>query len=102
MTIHAAKGLEFPVVFVAAVEKDMIPHVRSVEEEDPEAGLGPGPPWRKSGGCSTWPSPGPERRLYLSWCASRRRMGKPVEAFPSPFLDELPAECLSWSRQRPR
>jgi DNA helicase-2/ATP-dependent DNA helicase PcrA len=36
-----------------------------------------------------------QRHLFLSHCATRRRMGKPVEAFPSPFLDELPVECLS-------
>jgi DNA helicase II / ATP-dependent DNA helicase PcrA len=35
------------------------------------------------------------RRLFLSYCASRRRMGKPVAAFPSPFLDELPSSCVS-------
>jgi DNA helicase-2/ATP-dependent DNA helicase PcrA len=87
MTIHAAKGLEFPVVFVAAVEKDIIPHVRSVEEAD--ANLEE------------------ERRLFyvaltrarkklsLSFCSSRRRMGRPVESFPSPFLDEIPPECVS-------
>jgi superfamily I DNA/RNA helicase len=36
-----------------------------------------------------------EKRLFLSCCSSRRRMGKPVEAFPSPFLDEIPPECLT-------
>ena len=35
------------------------------------------------------------RRLYLSHCASRRRMGKETECEPSPFLDELPGECLA-------
>ena len=34
MTIHSAKGLEFPVVFIAGVEKDIIPHARSVEEAE--------------------------------------------------------------------
>jgi DNA helicase-2/ATP-dependent DNA helicase PcrA len=87
MTIHSAKGLEFPAVFVAAVEQDVIPHVRSIEEA--EANIEE------------------ERRLFyvaltrarnhlsLSYCATRRRMGKPVDAYPSPFLLELPQECLS-------
>jgi len=36
-----------------------------------------------------------KRHLFLTHCASRRRMGKPVDAFPSPFLDELPSDCVS-------
>jgi superfamily I DNA/RNA helicase len=36
-----------------------------------------------------------QKRLFLSRCSSRRRMGKPVEASPSPFLDEIPVECLT-------
>lgn len=35
-----------------------------------------------------------ERRLHLSWCSSRRRMGKPSESLPSPFLEEIPPECV--------
>jgi DNA helicase-2/ATP-dependent DNA helicase PcrA len=91
MTIHAAKGLEFPVVFVAAVEQDVIPHVRSVEEEEPAEGA----PVEEERRLFYVALTRAERRLHLSWCASRRRMGKPVEAFPSPFIDELPPECLS-------
>ena len=87
MTIHAAKGLEFPVVFVAAVEQDVIPHVRSMEEENPNL--------EEERRLFYVALTRAQRRLFLSWCASRRRMGKPGEAFPSPFIDELPAECLS-------
>ncbi len=87
MTIHAAKGLEFPVVFVAGVEKDIIPHARSVEEADANV--------EEERRLFYVAITRARRRLYLSYCASRRRMGKPVQAFPSPFLDELPASCLS-------
>jgi DNA helicase-2/ATP-dependent DNA helicase PcrA len=86
MTIHSAKGLEFPVVFIAGVEKDIIPHARSVEEGD--ANL------EEERRLFYVALTRAERRLYLSWCSSRRRMGKPVEAVPSPFLEEIPADCL--------
>ena len=87
MTIHAAKGLEFPVVFVAAVEQDVIPHVRSMEEENPNL--------EEERRLFYVALTRAQRRLHLSWCASRRRMGRPTEAFPSPFIDELPPDCLS-------
>jgi DNA helicase II / ATP-dependent DNA helicase PcrA len=87
MTIHAAKGLEFPVVFVAGVEQGIIPHAKSVEEanadEEEERRLFYVALTRA------------RRRLILTSCASRRRMGKPSPASPSPFLDELPQECLA-------
>ncbi|HET6452319.1 MAG TPA: UvrD-helicase domain-containing protein [Spirochaetia bacterium] len=87
MTIHAAKGLEFPVVFLAAVEKDIIPHARSVEEAD--ANL------EEERRLFYVAITRARKRLFLSHCATRRRMGKPVDAFPSPFLEELPADRLS-------
>jgi DNA helicase-2/ATP-dependent DNA helicase PcrA len=86
MTIHSAKGLEFPVVFIAGVEQDIIPHARSVEEAD--ANL------EEERRLFYVALTRAERRLYISWCSSRRRMGKPADSFPSPFLEELPADCL--------
>ncbi len=87
MTIHAAKGLEFPVVFVAAVEQDIIPHARSVED----AGANVEEERRLFYVALTRA----RARLFLTFCSSRRRMGKPVESFPSPFLEELPTECIT-------
>ncbi|MBE3063753.1 MAG: UvrD-helicase domain-containing protein [Spirochaetes bacterium] len=87
MTIHAAKGLEFPVVFVAAVEQGLIPHARSMEEENPNL--------EEERRLFYVALTRAQRKLHVSWCASRRRMGKPTEAFPSPFIDELPPDCLS-------
>ena len=87
MTIHAAKGLEFPVVFVAAVEKDVIPHVRSMEESEANV--------EEERRLLYVALTRARKHLFLSYCSSRRRMGKPVEAFPSPFLEELPQECLT-------
>ena len=87
MTIHAAKGLEFPVVFVAAVEKDIIPHLRSVEEADANV--------EEERRLFYVALTRARKRLFLTFCSSRRRMGKAVESFPSPFLDEIPADCVT-------
>jgi len=87
MTIHAAKGLEFPVVFVAGVEKDIIPHARSVEEAQANV--------EEERRLFYVAITRARKKLFLSYCASRRKMGKPVQAFPSPFLEELPASCVS-------
>ncbi len=94
MTIHAAKGLEFPVVFVAAVEKDIIPHSRSLAEPEPDSYESPGS-IEEERRLFYVAITRAKRRLYLSHCASRRRMGKETECEPSPFLDELPGDCLS-------
>ncbi|MCX7028607.1 MAG: UvrD-helicase domain-containing protein [Spirochaetes bacterium] len=94
MTIHAAKGLEFPVVFVAAVEKDIIPHSRSLAEPEPDSYESPGSV-EEERRLFYVAITRAKRRLYLSHCASRRRMGKETECEPSPFLDELPGECLA-------
>jgi DNA helicase II / ATP-dependent DNA helicase PcrA len=87
MTIHSAKGLEFPAVFVAAVEQDIIPHVRSMEEAEANV--------EEERRLFYVALTRAQKHLFLTHCASRRRMGKPVDAFPSPFLDELPPDCLS-------
>jgi DNA helicase-2/ATP-dependent DNA helicase PcrA len=87
MTIHAAKGLEFPVVFVAGVEKDIIPHIRSVEEAEANV--------EEERRLFYVALTRARKRLFLSFCSSRRRMGKPVESFPSPFLDEIPSDCVT-------
>jgi DNA helicase-2/ATP-dependent DNA helicase PcrA len=87
MTIHSAKGLEFPVVFVAGVEKDIIPHVRSVTEGDANV--------EEERRLFYVALTRAQKHLFLSCCRSRRRMGKPVEVLPSPFLDEIPPECLT-------
>ncbi|MCL2229712.1 MAG: UvrD-helicase domain-containing protein [Treponema sp.] len=95
MTIHSAKGLEFPVVFIAGAEKGLIPHEKSIEESQDE-----------SGGSQTAGSLEEERRLfyvaitrareklYISSCQKRRHLSNTVECSPSPFLDEIPKELV--------
>ena len=86
MTLHGAKGLEFPHVFIAGVEEDLIPHRNSLEENAEEE----------------------ERRLLyvgitraresltLGYAQTRRRYGEMVKCEPSRFLDELPRELVEW------
>jgi len=91
MTIHAAKGLEFDTVFLAGVEKGLIPHARSVGEGahnlEEERRLFYVAITRA------------KQRLFLSSCSSRRRRGRLEETEPSPFLDELPAELIEHHRE---
>ncbi len=100
MTIHASKGLEFPVVFIAGVEEGLIPHARSVEENNGDVEE--------------------ERRLFyvaitrareklvMTSCQKRKRRqfrtddtgsGSPfdyTEVTPSRFLDEIPANLVEY------
>ena len=91
MTIHAAKGLEFDTVFLAGLEKGLIPHPRSIEEGahniEEERRLFYVAITRA------------KKRLFLSSCRSRRRRGRPEETEPSPFLEELPPELIEHHRE---
>jgi len=93
MTIHAAKGLEFPVVFIAGAEEGIIPHERSMEDEDSPLSQGANPIEE-------------ERRLfyvaitrardklYITSCKKRNRRESCSERSPSPFLSEIPPELI--------
>jgi len=86
MTIHSAKGLEFPTVFVAGVEQDIIPHARSLEENGGNV--------EEERRLFYVAITRARERLFLSSCRSRTRRRDVVEATPSPFLEELPKEEL--------
>ena len=91
MTIHAAKGLEFDTVFLAGLEKQLIPHARSIEEGEHNL--------EEERRLFYVAITRAKKRLFLSSCRSRRRRGRLEEAEPSRFLDELPAELLEHHRE---
>jgi DNA helicase-2/ATP-dependent DNA helicase PcrA len=85
MTLHAAKGLEFPVVFIVGLEQGILPHARAQEseaEEEEERRL-------MFVGITR-----AERELYLSHCRVREFRGQRQATIPSRFLGELPEEPM--------
>ncbi|MCA1592640.1 MAG: UvrD-helicase domain-containing protein [Acidobacteria bacterium] len=85
MTIHAAKGLEFPLVFIVGMEDGLFPHSRSatdMAELEEERRL-----------CYVAITRA-ERFLYVSHAMKRRVYGEEVAAEPSQFLNEMPLEML--------
>lgn len=86
MTIHAAKGLEYDTVFLAGVEAGLIPHQRSVEEND-----GNVDEERRLFYVAITRA---RRRLYMTSCRRRMIQNDIVESSPSPFLNEIPSELL--------
>jgi DNA helicase-2/ATP-dependent DNA helicase PcrA len=98
MTIHAAKGLEFPVVFIAGVERGLMPHEKSLADSSDLH--------NKSGDEAG--SIEEERRLFyvaitrareklfITSCQKRRHLQSAVDCVPSPFLEEIPARLIEY------
>ena len=90
MTLHAAKGLEFPHVFLVGMEEDLLPHRTSIDEDSVEE----------------------ERRLAyvgitraqasltFTLTQRRKRYGELIESEPSRFLNELPLDQVDWDTRR--
>ncbi len=85
MTLHAAKGLEFPVVFIVGLEQGLLPHSR--QRRSRSNGRGTPLAVRRD-----HPR---ERELFLSHCRVREFRGSRQVTIPSRFLNELPADVLS-------
>ncbi|MGP0026269.1 MAG: DNA helicase PcrA [Streptosporangiaceae bacterium] len=89
MTLHTAKGLEFPVVFLTGMEEDVFPHQRSatdekeLEEERRLAYVG---------------ITRAMQRLYLTRAVARMWWGRPSFHRQSRFLGEIPAQLVDWRR----
>ena len=82
MTLHAAKGLEFPHVFIIGVEEDILPHRSSIEDDNIEEE-------RRLAYVGVTRA---KRSLTLSLAAKRKQFGEIIETTPSRFLDELPQD----------
>ena len=86
ITMHAAKGLEFPHVYIVGVEKGLLPHNRAVDEGnlDEERRLFYVGITRA------------QERLTLTYCAHRTRYGKEEACDPSPFIGEIPVSMYEF------
>ena len=89
MTVHTAKGLEFPVVFVTGMEDGTFPHQRS---------LGEASELEEERRLAYVAITRARERLYLTRAAVRSAWGAPQEMPPSRFLDDIPAELLEVRR----
>ena len=89
MTLHAAKGLEFPVVFLAGVEQGLLPHARAVfSEKASDAELEEERRLMYVGLTRA------EKRAFLTYAQQRTMHGRTETTQQSQFLDEIPAHLL--------
>jgi len=92
-TIHAAKGLEFPVVFIAGAEKGLIPHERSITESEENDDAGSIEEERRLFYVAITRA---REKLFITSCQKRRHLQTSAECEPSPFLQEIPQELIKY------
>ncbi|MEA3376686.1 MAG: UvrD-helicase domain-containing protein [Chloroflexota bacterium] len=93
LTLHSAKGLEFPVVFITGLEEGLLPHSRSFDEPEEMA---------EERRLTYVGLTRAEDRLFLSYAFRRTRYGSSEATVPSRFLEDIPTELTagSWRRAR--
>ncbi len=89
MTLHTAKGLEFPVVFLTGLEDGVFPHSRS---------LGDQPELEEERRLAYVGLTRAQQRLYVSRALMRSAWGAPAHNPGSRFLNELPVDLVDWKR----
>ncbi|QWF79557.1 DNA helicase PcrA [Amycolatopsis sp. CA-230715] len=92
MTVHTAKGLEYPVVFGTGWEDGVFPHMRA---------LGDPAELAEERRLAYVAITRARQRLYLSRAMVRSAWGQPSSNPPSRFFDEIPSELLDWRREEP-
>ncbi len=92
MTMHSAKGLEFPLVFMVGMEEGLFPHQRSSEEE--------GRLQEERRLCYVGITRAREQ-LVLSYAEQRRLYGKEIYPMPSSFIGEIPSQFIEEIRPKP-
>ena len=88
MTIHASKGLEFEYVFLAGVEKNIIPHARSIEENPDNI--------EEERRLFYVAITRAKQKLFMTSCKTRKIRFEIVDTGPSPFLEEIPKELIEF------
>jgi ATP-dependent DNA helicase Rep len=86
MTLHAAKGLEFPWVFIMGMEEDLLPHRNSIDTDNIEEE-------RRLAYVGITRA---RRGLIFTLAKKRKQYGEVSSSIPSRFLDEIPADYLEW------
>lgn len=92
MTLHASKGLEFPIVFLVGMEEGLLPHQSSIDEDNVEEE-------RRLAYVGITRA---QRELIFTLAKERRQFGEIIQPEPSRFLYELPADDVQWENQKPK
>ena len=91
MTLHTAKGLEYPVVFLTGMEQGTFPHSRCLEDTDE---------MQEERRLAYVGVTRAKSRLYLTRAAVRSQWGQVNEMLPSQFLDDIPDDLIDWKRRQ--